>query len=418
MHTVIQDFIERIPKTDLHVHLDGSLRLTSLIDMAREDGVELPSNTPDGLEELVFKDHYRDLPDYLRGFAYTCAVLQNSEHLERTAFELAEDNIKENVRYMEVRFAPQLHIHDEMELADIVRAVARGMDKAKKTHNNSPAVRAGKDLPFEYGLILCAMRHFNEHYSSYFAQLIKTRKYSPLKETAASASLEAVRAAVYLAREEGLPVTGFDLAGEEAGYPAIEHREAYQYAHRHFLKKTVHAGEAYGPESIFQAITECYANRIGHGTFLFASDMIKNPAISNPETFVFQLAEYIASERIAIEVCPTSNLQTIPFIQKMSRHPLRQMLEHNLSVSICTDNRLVSKTTVTDELLLVIQHLPVTARRLRNLILSGFKGSFYPGTYNEKRAYVRNVIDRYDELAKSCLKQSLLNGDDLLLTND
>ncbi|MEM7394530.1 MAG: adenosine deaminase family protein, partial [Verrucomicrobiota bacterium] len=209
--------------------------------------------------------------------------------------------------------------------------------------------------------------------------------------------------AAHLAHEEGLPVVGFDLAGEEAGFPADDHRAAFQYAHKNFIRKTVHAGEAYGPESIFQAITDCYANRIGHGTFLFAHDKIQDPSIENPEAYVKWLAEYIASQRVTIEVNLTSNLQTTPSIKSIAEHPLGQMLERNLSVTLCTDNRLHSNTTVSQEILLAVENLPVSRRQLKNMIIAGFKGSFFPGSYNEKRIYVRKVIDRYDRLERELL---------------
>ncbi|NCC50971.1 MAG: adenosine deaminase family protein [Spartobacteria bacterium] len=396
---ITAEFIKAIPKTDLHLHLDGSLRLPTLIELGKEAGLKLPSFDEEGLRELVFKEQYKDLPDYLQGFGYTCAVMQTEENLERIAYELAQDNMAENVRYFEVRFAPQLHVREDFTMEQIVSAIARGMDKAKAEHNASAAVQEGNDIPFEYGIIVCAMRCFYEFMSPYYADLCRVMKHAPKKELFAVASLELAHAAEDMAHHKGLPVVGFDLAGEESGYPAIYHRDAYQYCASHFIKKTVHAGEAYGPESIFQAITECYANRIGHGTFLFAVDMIKDPAIVDPNAFVKLLVEYIASQRIAIEVCPTSNLQTIPAMKDIANHPLRTMLDHNLSVCICTDNRLVSSTTVTDELMKVIDSLQVTPRELRNLVLAGFKGSFYPGSYNAKRAYVRKAIDRFEKLA-------------------
>jgi adenosine deaminase len=210
------------------------------------------------------------------------------------------------------------------------------------------------------------------------------------------ASTELARAAVHLAHEAGLPIVGFDLAGAEAGFPADDHRGAFQYCHSHFLRKTIHAGEAYGPESIFQAITDCYANRIGHGTWLFAHTMIKDPAITDREAYCHHLAEYIASQRITLEVCLTSNSQTHPQMRNLLRHPLRQMLDHELSISLCTDNRLMSHTTVTNELLQAVRRLKMTPRELRNVVLAGFKGSFFPGTYHDKRHFVRQVIDRYE----------------------
>ncbi len=400
---ITRAFIEAIPKTDLHLHLDGSLRIATLIDLARQSGVELPSMTGEGLRETVFKDRYADLGEYLVGFAYTCAVLRSKEALERVAFELAQDNLAEGVRYLEVRFAPQLLAGDGLSMQDAIQAVTDGLERAKREHNTSQPVRSGLDLPCEFGIIVCAMRRFSKAMGVHYHQLLTALEHAPRRDVYAIASLEMARAAVGLRDRLGLPIVGFDLAGEEAGYPAAYHKEAYSFAHSHFLKKTVHAGEAYGPESIFQAITECHTNRIGHGTFVFAADMVQDPTVEDPYLYTEGLAEYIASQRITMEVCLTSNLQTTPSIESVEAHPLGHMLEHNLSVSICTDNRLVSNTTVCDELELVSRHLPVTRHQFRNLIIAGFKGSFYPGSYTQKREFVRNVIQRYDELAERML---------------
>ena len=393
-----REFLERIPKTDIHLHLDGSLRIPSLVEMAKADKVELPSYEEEGLKELVFKSRYRDLPDYLAGFAYTCGVLQNLEHLERTAFELVEDNLAEGVRYIEVRFAPQLHFGPGRDAKSILTAVSKGFERAKRVHNQSDAVKQGSDIAFEYGIIVCALRSFNPHMGEYYASLLSVLKSCSPKQVFAIASMEVVREAVSIRDSTGLPIVGFDLAGAESGYPAADHYKSFPMAHSHFLKKTVHAGEAYGPESIFQAITRCFANRIGHGTFLFAENMIRDRDIRDRSRYVERLAQYIASQRITIEVCLTSNMQTIPELQSPAEHPLRQMLEHDLSISICTDNRLVSNTTVTNELDIVVNAFDVTPRQLRNMVIAGFKGSFYPGSYSEKRAYVRQVIDHYEKI--------------------
>lgn len=204
--------------------------------------------------------------------------------------------------------------------------------------------------------------------------------------------------------EHGLPIVGFDLAGEEKGYPASYHTKAYQYAHSHFMRKTVHAGEAYGPESIFQAITECHSNRIGHGTFLFSAEMISDPNIKDKAVFIDMLAEYIATQRITLEVCLTSNLQTIPDFKSVSDHPICKMIDNNLSVSICTDNRLVSNTTVTNELQLIADTVCLNTSQFRNLIIAGFKGSFFSGGYKKKRAYVRRMMELYAACEKQFLK--------------
>jgi adenosine deaminase len=394
----LSEFIRRIPKTDLHLHLDGSLRIGTLIELARAQGVTLPSYEEAGLAELVFKPRYADLGEYLRGFAYTTAVLQDPESIERAAFELAEDALAEGVRYIEVRFAPQLHVQDAGALEPVLAAVTAGLDRARTRHNASSEVCRGPDLPFEFGIIVCALRSFGAGMSPYFARMLSVLANTPRKKVFAAASLELVRAAVEIRDRSGLPIVGFDLAGEEAGYPASAHTDAYCYAHTHFLKKTVHAGEAYGPESIFQAITECHANRIGHGTFLFAEDAITDPAITDRAAYVESLIEYMATQRITVEVCLTSNLQTIPQIADVKAHPLRRMIEHGLSVSICTDNRLVSHTSVSRELETAVTCLDLHPRQIRNLVAAGFKGSFFPHPYRQKRAFVRRVLNRYEEL--------------------
>lgn len=389
------EFLRAIPKSDLHLHLDGSLRLSTLIDLAKQQDVPLPSVTEEGLYEQVFKEKYSNLGEYLRGFAYTCSVMRDAESISRIAAELVEDNIAEGVRYIEVRFAPQLHVHDQLDTETVLKAVASGLAVGAKAHNTSEAVQRGEDLSFESGIIVCALRAIHPGMSPYYQKLHQLFSGAPVKELCRMASLELVRQAVAL-RDAGLPIVGFDLAGEEAGYPASYHTDAYQYAHRHFLRKTVHAGEAYGPESIFQALTDCHANRIGHGTFIFADDMIKDPAIQDKKRFVASLAEYVASQRITLEVCLTSNLQTTPAFTSIADHPVRDMIDHALSVSICTDNRLVSRTTVTNELEMLTQAISLTPVDLRNVVTAGFKGSFFVGGYRQKRAYVRQMLERYD----------------------
>jgi adenosine deaminase len=390
-----RDFLLAIPKSDLHLHLDGSLRLSTLIELAKCQNVTLPSYTEDGLMQEVFKEKYADLGEYLRGFAYTCSVMRDAESIARVAAELVEDNIAEGVRYIEVRFAPQLHVHDQLSMKAVLEAVAEGLAIGAKQHNESEAVRQGDDLPFVSGIIVCALRAIHPSMSPYYQKLHQLFAGAPMKELCSMASLEMVRQSVAL-RDAGLPIVGFDLAGEEAGYPAAYHTNAYQYAHRHFLRKTVHAGEAYGPESIFQALTDCHANRIGHGTFIFAADMIKDPTIRDKQQYVESLAEYVASQRITLEVCLTSNLQTTPMFSSIADHPVRDMIAHSLSVSICTDNRLVSRTSVTNELALLTNAISIAPADFRNIVTAGFKGSFFAEGYRQKRAYVREALTKYD----------------------
>ncbi|HAM42330.1 MAG TPA: adenosine deaminase family protein [Elusimicrobia bacterium] len=400
MMNIPSEFLKRIPKADLHVHLDGSLRLSTLIELAKKEGVELPAYTEEGLREKVFKDKYASLVEYLKGFSYTGAVMRNAANIERVAYELGQDALAEGVRYLEVRFAPQLHASDTLSAQDAVRAVVRGLKRAQDEHNASAAVKNGEDLEFYFGVIACAMRNFNEFMSPYYANLIKALSQSSKSEIFGIASLELAKMVVKLAKDEHLPVVGFDLAGEEAGYPAADHLAAYRYVHKHFIRKTVHSGEAYGPESIFQAITDCYANRLGHGTHLFASAMIKDKRVQDKEDYVNSLADYIASERIGIEVCLTSNLQTLPEIKSVKDHPIKEMIKRGLPVSINTDNRLVSNTTVTKEMELLVHNVDLAPKELKNIVIAGFKSAFFPGSYVEKRRFVRKVIDRYNALAR------------------
>lgn len=389
-------FLEAIPKSDLHLHLDGSLRLPTLIELARERGVRLPSETAEGLLELVFKESYRDLPDYLHGFSYTCAVLTDEEALERAAYELAEDCLAEGVRYIEVRFAPQLHVREGLDVGRVLAAVDRGLDAVRRRHEASEAVTSGGEPPFRYGIIACAMRMFSGGFSPYYRDLLNVLHQWPAKEVYGVASLSLARAVVEARDRLALPVVGFDLAGAEAGHPASDHSEAFSFAHRRFLKKTVHAGEAYGPESIFQAITRLNAERIGHGTHLYAADMVE---AADPERYVRDLAEFIAHRRVTLEVCITSNLQTLPFLRRVEDHPFGRMVRDKLSVTLCTDNRLVSRTSVTQELTVACDAFRLRPRELRSVVIYGFKRSFFPGTYREKRRYVRQVIDCFDRVA-------------------
>lgn len=391
---VTRELIARLPKSDLHLHLDGSLRLDTLIELARLRKIALPSATPDGLLELVFKRAYKNLPEYLRGFEFTVACLQDAEALERAAYELCLDCRAENVFYIEMRFAPQLHVRGDFGVRDVLKAVCRGIARAKKEINGAPDVKAGKVPAFEAGVIVCALRFFlpvfSEHYRAYFEAL----PTAPANEIYALASLELARAAVVAAEEDGLPVVGFDLAGQERGFPAKDHQAAYQLAHEHFLGKTVHAGEDYGPESIFQAITDCHADRIGHGTWLFSQKHIRDRSITDKRRYIEKLVRYVAERRITLEVCLTSNQQTIPELRDdLKKHPFRRMREARCSVTLCTDNRLVSRTTMTDEVDKAVTAFGLEPRALKDVLIYGFKRSFYPGTYPEKRDWVRAVLN-------------------------
>ncbi len=398
MVSISKEIIEKLPKSDLHCHLDGSIRLETLIELAKEYRVELPSYTPSGLKELVFKDKYNSLVEYLQGFNYSIAALQSEVALERVAYELGLDCQAEGVRYAEIRFAPQLHIHEHLSIENVLKSMNRGLARAKDEFNQRPGVVSGKEPGFEYSITVCALRFFAKGLCDYYDKILHVHRYSKIERVTALASLELAQAAVRIREEFGLPITGFDLAGSEAGNPAEDHVEAYQYAHKHFMMKTVHAGEAYGPESIFQAITDLHADRIGHGTFLLQPDMIADPQIVDRDHYVDELAQYIADRRITLEICLTSNMQTNPRLKRLDEHPYKEMRKKRLSTTFCTDNRTVSNTTVSNEIALAIKHLGVTPVELKRSLIYGFKRSFFPGSYLEKRQYVRKIIDYYEVL--------------------
>jgi adenosine deaminase len=404
---ISREFIKKIPKTDLHLHLDGSLRVSTLIALAKKQGIKLPAYDEKGLRRLVFKKKHASLTDYLKGFAFATAALQTGAALERAGYELAQDNQNEGVRYIEVRFAPQLHQNARLSCIDAMDALNRGLARAKEEFNARAEVRNGAEPPFEYGIIACAMRMFDYGYSQYYDTLLHVHAHSERKGVFSLASQELVRAAVEAKIKFKLPIVGFDLAGAEAGFPAEDHAQAYALAHKNFLKKTVHAGEAYGPESIFQAITDLHADRLGHAMHLFDADMIKSPEIKDKRAYVDNLVQFIADRRITIEVCLTSNLQTNPAIRDLAHHSFRHMRKARLSATFCTDNRTVSQTTVSAEILKAVRAFRITPRELKNFIIYGFKRSFFPGSYLEKRAYTHRIIEYYEKIEKQYLSQGM-----------
>ncbi len=396
-------FLHDMPKTDLHLHLDGSLRIPTLIELAKKMKVQLPSFTEEGLRELVFKSSYSNLGEYLHGFQYTCSVLRDLESLEQVSYELAVDNIQENVYYIEPRFAPQLMMDMDLGLTmeQVMESVHKGLERAKKEHNQLPEVKAGKRPEFHYGIISCAMRNFGpKGYSPYYSEYFKMMQYSESIEVVKAAALQMVKAAVQIRDEKGIPIVGIDLAGQEEGYPCAKFKEVYAYAHKNFMHKTVHAGEAYGAESIFQAITECYADRIGHGYYLFDENKVVDPKITDTNKYIQNLITFVADKRTTIEVCLTSNLQTNPEIKTVSNHNLKHMLNNRMSLTICTDNRLVSDTTVTREFQLAVNHFDIPIKHLKDIVAYGYKKSFYPGEYIEKRNWAKKAMLYFDEVAK------------------
>ncbi|MBU0744851.1 MAG: adenosine deaminase family protein [Gammaproteobacteria bacterium] len=400
MQNNLQEFISNIPKSDLHVHLDGSIRIETLIELSKRAKLPLPSYTVEGLNELVFKDQYNNLVEYLNGFALISPAMQTPENLERISYEFAKDNIAEGVSYVEVRFAPHLHINDKQNIDEVLLSVNRGLDKAKQEYNQKPEVKSKTVPEFNYGIIVCAMRYFTKGFSKFLDHVLTTHQNLNLNSIVAITSYDLVKACVQVRDKYNLPIVAFDLAGEEADNPPIHHRDAYHFAHKNFMHLTVHAGESTGPDMIFQAVTELYPERIGHGFYLFSKNEIADPEIKGKDEYIRKLVEYIADRRTTIEVCLTSNLQTIPTIKEIKNHSFSKMLKANLSTTICTDNRTISKTNVTKELMLAIQNFNLDKNSLKDLIINGFKRSFYPGSYEEKLDYIRQIRARYDFLVK------------------
>lgn len=329
-------FFEQLPKSDLHVHLDGSLRLSTIIELADEYGVELPSRKPDELSAAMnLGRNCGSLVEYLKAFDVTLRVLQHREALYRVAYELAEDAAHENVRYMEVRYAPMLHTQKGLRLTSVVEAVLGGLRQAQE------------DFGIESNLIICGIRNISAATSLEMAELCVAYK--------------------------GRGVVGFDLAGAENDHPAKHHRHAFQLVRDNNINVTIHAGEAYGPESIAQAIHVCGAHRIGHGCRLRENG---------------DLLHYVCDLRIPLECCPSSNVQT-GAVHSLAAHPLKLYFDLGLRVTVNTDNRLVTDTTVSKELWLCHTQMGMPLADIKSIILAGFKSSFLP--FHIKQSYLRQV---------------------------
>jgi len=333
---VTEALIRALPKTDLHCHLDGSLRLGTILALAERQGVRLPADTPEGLAAAIHQGKVcRSLEDYLTAFDVTLAVLQTEEALQRVAYELALDCAAENVRYLEVRYSPVLHTREGLKPTAIVDAVLDGLRRAKR------------ETGIRSHVIICGIRHMDPATSVRLAELAVAYK--------------------------GKGVVGFDLAGAEEGNPPKDHREALQLILDNNVNLTIHAGEAYGPESIAQAVHVCGAHRIGHGVRLRESGDLLN---------------YVNDHRIPLEMCISSNLQT-GSVAGLAAHPLRFYFDFGLRVTVSTDNRLITDTTCTRELLLAHRELGFTLDDLCTLTVQGFKSAFLP--YREKAELLARV---------------------------
>ncbi len=332
-----QKVIKQMPKTDLHCHLDGSVRIDTIIDLAKKQNVELPAKDRRGLKRLLQPGlKCKSLVEYLRPFDITLSVMQEPEALTRIAYELAEDAAKENIWYLEVRYSPVLHTRKGMKLTEIVDAVLLGLRNAEQKYH------------IKTGVIICGMRNINPETSLTLAELAMAYK------------------------NQG--VVAFDLAGAEESYPAKHHREAFYLILNNNINCTAHAGEAYGPESIHQALHYCGAHRIGHGTRLKEDGDLLN---------------YVNDHRIPLEICLTSNIQT-KAAPSFEAHPLKFYFDYGLRVTINTDNRLISNTTMTKELYLAAKYAGWNMTDLKNVIVAGFKSAFMP---MREKAIMLNMVN-------------------------
>ncbi len=334
--TLPLSFIQTLPKTDLHVHLDGSLRLSTLLELAEQQGVELPAKDPESLARAMnLGQNTGSLVEYLKAFDTTLKVMQTEEALERIAYELAEDAARENVWYMEVRYAPMLHTRKGLRVTQVVEAVLAGLWRAQQDHGIESAV------------ILCGIRNISSRSSLEMAELAVAYK--------------------------GRGVVGFDLAGAEYDYPAKHHIEAFKLVHDNNINVTIHAGEAYGPASIHQAVHDCGAHRIGHGCRLREDG---------------DLLHYVNDHRIPLECCPSSNVQT-GAVESLARHPLKLYYSLGLRVTVNTDNRLVTDTSVSKELWICHTEMGLDFEDIKRVIFNGFKAAFMP--FHRKQNMMRLV---------------------------
>ena len=357
---------------------------------SRASAGALPSETAAGPAETVFQPALREPRRVPRGLPLHGRGAQDAEALERAAFELAEDCQNEGVSYVEVRFAPQLHVRPGFRFREVAARSTAASRSRPTAVQRAPEVQSGERaaLPRRHHFLRAAVLQRR-------VQRGVPPPHRGHRPSAARPGLRGTPASRSRARpppsRRGRPaVVGFDLAGQEKGYPADHHREAYQVAHEAFLGKTVHAGEDYGPESIFQAIGDCHADRIGHGTWLFDASKSATRARRQAGATWSRLAQFIADKRITIEVCLTSNQQTVPELAgDLRNHPSARCAGAGSRSTFCTDNRLVSHTDDQPRDPPRGRGLrPDRPQEIRDILIYGFKRSFFPGTYLEKRTYV------------------------------
>jgi adenosine deaminase len=345
-----EKIIRTFPKVLLHDHLDGGLRPQTVIELAADQHyTKLPTKDAGELSTWFHRGAQRgSLPLYLEGFAHTCAVMQTEEALERVAYEMMEDMRRDGVVYVETRFAPVFHIEKGLHTEQVVASVLRGLERGRE------------DFGVEFGLIICAMRNMK------------------LSEEMAELAVDF--------RERG--VVGFDLAGEEGGYPPKKHVDAFHYIQRENFNITVHAGEAFGKESIWQAIQWCGAHRIGHATRLI-EDMKLSDDDPTEVLSMGYLAQYVLDKRIPLEICLTSNVDT-GAVKSVKEHPFGVYYRYKFRVTLNTDDRLMSNTTLSKEFKLAHDVFGIDTAEMEKLTINAMKSAFIP--YKRRIDLIYNVI--------------------------
>lgn len=355
---VTKEEIARAPKVLLHDHLDGGLRPETVVELAAEIGHELPTTDAEELGEWFRTSaDSGSLERYLETFVHTVGVLQTHEALARVAAECAVDLARDGVVYAEVRYAPELHLEHGLTLDQVVKAVTEGFAQGEKE-----AAAAGR--PIVVRQILTAMRH-------------------------AARSMEIAELAVRY-RDEG--VVGFDIAGAEAGYPPTRHLAAFEYLQRENARFTIHAGEGFGLPSIWQAIQWCGADRLGHGVRI-VDDIEVQP---DGSARLGRLAAYVRDTRIPLEMCPSSNLQT-GNAPSIAEHPIGLLTRLRFRVTVNTDNRLMSHTSMSREFALLAEAFDYDLPDLQWFTVNAMKSAFLP--FDQRLALINDVIKPgYNEL--------------------
>src|SRR5215471_16299140 len=339
--------LKTLPKVLLHEHLDGVLRPQTVIQLAQAVGYsDLPTTDPEALGQWFHQGaNQGSLAKYLAGFKHTIGVMQTEEALERVAYEQAEDLSKDGVVYFETRFAPLFHTQKGLTHQQVVSAVLKGLERGRK------------DFGVRSGLIICAMRNMN-------------------------VSLEMAELAVDF---RGRGVIGFDLAGEEGGFPPKKHVEAFHYIQRQNFNITIHAGEGFGKESIWQAIQYCGAHRIGHGTRLIDDIAV----VDGKAVKMGDLAQYVLDKRIPLEICLISNVHT-GAAKRLEDHPFKIFYQAKFRVTLNTDNRLMSDTSMSKEFTAAADTFGLGLDDLERLTINAMKSAFLP--YDKRIDFIYSVI--------------------------